>query len=589
MAQLLLAATSSTSTSNSSTPERPFPALRRLTTFLLLFATTFTRRFVDVSNPLGRTQRPAELQSVTVAGREIPTSVLYLPPCSPAEAAAAGNPAASSANASGLSTSAPASCELVHVYFPGNPGLCEFYIETMEAVRRAKHGATHVYCIGHAGQGFQVSQAAFEAARADPAVAADVAGMRFDGDALPKTIYANAVVKNTNSATNAAAASENTLNGCAHGRFMSYPFDASRPLSLRAQIAHKLAVLTALRRRHPRATFVLSGHSMGSHCIMETLRSVERAAALRRGGAAGLARWDAAAREGCESVSDSEAVVVMPRPGQRGRRGGDPAAAGLGAERPRQCGDVAALDNHVTRVEFSAEELSEWTDLDGMRWTEKCETKSSSSVNVISKDDHACAGNPESESVATAADSEPDADAETETHAQTGKDAETDGDCDVTKTTNNKSGRKSFPPVVVGATITTTSRSNPGSAGSPLKLNNNTTNAASAIKLPVAKTAASGSARNGEFGSDPLAWVQHAQLLFPTVLRIADSPNGDFFVPLFQRQWIVDAVLTAIGWLPAFVRRTLVAVNVNPFAAPVVHAAARMVREWAVLLLFFSI
>jgi hypothetical protein len=366
----------------------------------------------------------------------IPTSTLHLPPSEEAQRA----------REEGDSTE-----DVVHVFFPGNPGLAEFYIETMESIHAASGGTAHVYCMGHAGQGFLVDQQRLEAALK---AGGPAASFRFDGEAIAAASASASAATSKASASGSAAAPATPATtapaACApaapacstpthmsdpHCEYMSYPFRAEAPLSLREQIAHKLSVLSALRRAHPRARFVLSGHSMGSHCILEALRAVERVAALARGGAEGLAAWDAATHAECPDAAAAEPATVLPQPGEGGR--------------PRQCAAVSALPALVTRVEFGADELMEWRALVGPR------------------------------------------------------------------------------------------------------------------------------------AEDPLSWVTQAQLLFPTVVRIADSPNGDFFVPIFARKWLAAGILRAIALLPAFVKRGLVAFSVSPRQAPVVHAAARMVRRFS--------
>ncbi len=108
--------------------------------FLLLLADT--DRFVKVNHTFDTIQRPSHLSGVTVGNLVIPTTTLYIP--------------------ADKSVCNPETAPVVFL-IPGNPGVAEFYSETMREMHSASGKKTHIYCSGHAGQGLIVNQARLSA------------------------------------------------------------------------------------------------------------------------------------------------------------------------------------------------------------------------------------------------------------------------------------------------------------------------------------------------------------------------------------------------------------------------------------------
>jgi len=83
--------------------------------------------------------------------------------------------------------------------------------------------------------------------------------------------------------------------------------------------------------------------------------------------------------------------------------------------------------------------------------------------------------------------------------------------------------------------------------------------------------------------SQSIPWLKQVHLLCPTVHRIAYTPNGYFFTPVFQFPFVVDAVLGLLRLLPGFVKRTILSFSVSPTRQAPAYAAARLMLHSASL------
>lgn len=187
-------------------------------------------RLIVVKHNYGKVERPEDLKSVQLDGLVVPANTLFLP----------ADPLVSDAE------TAP-----VAVLVPGNPGVAEYYIETMREMHRVAKGAMHIYCIGHVGQGFIVDNTKLQL----KPMGSDVLS-NFDLD---------------------------DPVGTQVPEWLTYPYGEGALYGLREQVSHKMSVLSILRRKHPHSRFVLAGHSVGAFICLEMMRTIDRVEQIVRG------------------------------------------------------------------------------------------------------------------------------------------------------------------------------------------------------------------------------------------------------------------------------------------------------------------
>jgi len=235
--------------------------------------------------------------------------------------------------------------------FPGNPGVAEFYIETMRSVQQQAEGKIHVYTAGHAYHGLVIDDDKMEA---------------YNRTSTQDASQIHPQARNPGmSVQEDTDLSSLSLNNLSLPELP--PFDGDRvphgiPLlndipvnwvtepkndvvcSLREQIMFKLHCMCVLRARHPNSKFILAGNSMGGHLIMEVVRSVERMYVLKHYGEAELKRYDQLNKL---DVADVETETDI----------------GVQLEVPYFHAFMKDVKTEVTQVLFTPAELKQWMSL----------------------------------------------------------------------------------------------------------------------------------------------------------------------------------------------------------------------------------
>jgi hypothetical protein len=155
--------------------------------------------------------------------------------------------------------------ESVYVMFPGNPGLAEFYVETMRSISKHSNGSVHVYTIAHAGQGLVTNNTTMPGPSTldeSPLIG------RPSGMSLPTSTVATPIDDLSLPPLprfDGHRLSGVPLLGDAPVPWLSTPCPADKPFSLREQ---------------------------GGHLILEVIRALERTYVLLHYGSDGLKRYD---------------------------------------------------------------------------------------------------------------------------------------------------------------------------------------------------------------------------------------------------------------------------------------------------------
>jgi hypothetical protein len=300
---------------------------------LVCLISYFIDFFCNVKNYISHVQFPEHLSKAVILpdGNPVPSNVTYLPPSDPI----AKNKADSD----------------VYILFSGNPGSPLFYVDYMKRIDAEMKGRVHVYAIGHAFHSAainienynQYNKLANEQGKIDSNGALPCTQIEFpkcDPQHIKKTpeaFHKSPDFKNISQVSKYILKPFPTIDNLEPG-------DDTQVVEfygLYEQIAQKLSLFCKIRKLHPNSKIIIAGHSMGSYCWLELVRTMERAYVYKHWNEEGLIMWDQKQAEiQVKDVENEQFRIKVP------------------LETAPDC--IKDLENKVSQLRYGPKELDFW-------------------------------------------------------------------------------------------------------------------------------------------------------------------------------------------------------------------------------------